>query len=173
MKIRKQGGFTGFWVRVICRIERETIQSLSLLLDIILQANWHKTDNDPKVLVPSDLQSEGNNIIGSPSVELRMEPGLSRFGYNCFTRSSPLPRWLQILKDFSLPGYCGTGSYSRHILYFSCWILDSGLPSFLSSVFPPFLSLFFPTSSSPLPPPLLLFKTFLLTYSWFTMLILP
>ena len=69
MKIWKQGGFTGFWVRMICCIERETIQSLFLLLDIILQANWRKTDNDPKVLVPSDLQSKGNNIIGSPSVK--------------------------------------------------------------------------------------------------------
>lgn len=64
MKIRKQGGFTGFWVRMICRIERETTQSLFLLLDIILQANWHKIDKDPKVLVPSDLQSKGRNISG-------------------------------------------------------------------------------------------------------------
>ena len=32
MKIRKQGGFTGFWVRMICHIERETTQSFFFCL---------------------------------------------------------------------------------------------------------------------------------------------
>lgn len=55
MEIKNQGSSTGFQVRIICNIESGVIKSFFLLLYIILHDNWDNVEEDPKVLVPSDL----------------------------------------------------------------------------------------------------------------------
>lgn len=63
MKIKGQVSPTDFQVRIIYNIRSDMNESFFLLLYITLHDNKYKTEEDQKVLVPSDLQFKENNFI--------------------------------------------------------------------------------------------------------------
>lgn len=121
IEIKSQVNSTGFQVRTTCNVESDTIKSLFLLLCIALHDNRYKIEEDQKVSVLSDLQPKENTVIrmlrfGLPTFSsessqiqiwyFEIQIQLSQATHR--TRSNLLQKFLQILKDFSSPGHCGT-----------------------------------------------------------------